>query len=204
MSWVNNYRQASFRNVPFFVENSETTSGRRVVIHEFPKQDNPFPEDMGKQAEKFTLSGYVLGDDYFAQRDALQEALEKKGPGKLVHPYRGTMDVVCLTYRISETVSDGRMAHVTMEFCQAEELGRVVETVNTVRQTQLIKADSYQRVREFFDETYSIAIVPSSEVQKALSSVTEALSLIDDARRTVGAIAQFQRDLITEKAKRLR
>jgi prophage DNA circulation protein len=77
--------------------------------HEYPERDLPYAEDLGRKARVFKITGLVIGPDYMAQRDALLAACEQPGPGTLVHPYHGTMEVVCqaCTYR-EETRAGGR------------------------------------------------------------------------------------------------
>ena len=111
---------ASFRGVPFFVEASERSGGRRVVVHEFPGRDDPFIEDLGGRARKFRIEGYVIGADYVAQRDRLLAALEdEEGPGQLVHPYYGLKTAIGETTSTRETRAEGGWAAISIEFCEA-------------------------------------------------------------------------------------
>jgi prophage DNA circulation protein len=111
---------ASFRGVSFFVEESERSGGRRIVVHEFPLRDKPFVEDLGKRGGKFSITGYVIGDEYLTQKLALQDALEGvAGPGALVHPYHGQLVAICDTYSVHETKSKGGMATFTIAFVEA-------------------------------------------------------------------------------------
>jgi prophage DNA circulation protein len=111
---------ATFRGVPFFVETAARTGGRRTVTHEFPLRDDPFVEDLGRRARVFSVEGYVLGDEYLQQRDALLAALEDTaGPGELVHPYYGVRRAVCSSLSVQETIVDGGMARFALEFTEA-------------------------------------------------------------------------------------
>lgn len=111
---------ASFRSVPFFVDTSDLGGGRRIVVHQFPFRDDPYVEDLGKKARTFRLDGYVLGDDYLTQRDALLSALEDtSGPGKLVHPYYGVLTAICIDVGVSETKSEGGFAKFSLQFAEA-------------------------------------------------------------------------------------
>lgn len=111
---------ASFRGATFFVDAAERSGGRRAVVHEFPLRDDPFVEDLGRRARAFRVDGYVIGDDYLAQRDTLLSALEDTaGPGELVHPYHGVRRAVCISVAVRETRSDGGMATFAIEFAEA-------------------------------------------------------------------------------------
>lgn len=119
MSWRDQLRPASFRGVPFLVERHYAEGGRRAQVHEYPGRDIPYTEDLGRAAGRYDVDGFVLGDDYMAQRDRLADACAKAGPGSLVHPYLGQIDVQCLTWAIEEDVRDGRMARFRLVFAQA-------------------------------------------------------------------------------------
>lgn len=111
---------ASYRGVPFFVLAGELAGGRRTQVHEFPLRDTPVVEDLGRRATRLSVDGYVVGDDYMQQRDALRGALEDAaGAGELVHPYHGVLRVVCDTMRIRETRADGGVATFSLEFVEA-------------------------------------------------------------------------------------
>ncbi len=110
---------ASFRGVQFFVDTSERTGGRRNVLHEYPFRDDPFAEDMGRASRGFQVEGYVFGEDYFTDRDALITALETEGPGELVHPYFGTRQVALAgPFRVRESAREGGIAQFAIEFVE--------------------------------------------------------------------------------------
>ena len=123
MGWKDNLQDASLRGVPFKVDEDEATFGRRVQVHEYPNRDKPFAEDLGRATRRFSVQAYLIGDDFFEQRNRLIEAIEKPGSCTLVHPYYGEMKVtVDDTVRVSHTVSEGRMCRVSFSFIEAGEL----------------------------------------------------------------------------------
>lgn len=111
---------ASFRGVPFLVQDSGRSGGRRAVTSNFPFRDDPFVEDLGRKEQGFRLEGYVLGNSYMAKREALRAALEdKKGPGELRHPYHGVHRAICTDLEIKETQSNGGIAMFSLVFVRA-------------------------------------------------------------------------------------
>jgi len=123
MSWKDNLQEASLRGVPFKVDEDEATFGRRVQVHEYPNRDKPWAEDLGRATRRFSVQAYLIGDDFFEQRNKLIEAIEKPGSCTLVHPYYGEMTVtVDDTVRVSHSVSEGRMCRVSFSFIESGEL----------------------------------------------------------------------------------
>ncbi len=119
-AWRSQLRQATFRGVPFYTWRTESQQGRRSVLHEYPQRDVPYVEDLGRKARGFVLEAYVIGQHYMTARDNLINALEQPGPGTLVHPYRGTLNVALLTpATIIESANEGGMARFMMNFIEA-------------------------------------------------------------------------------------
>ena len=119
-------RQASgcvISRCPFKVEEESAGTGRRVETHEYPNRDKPYTEDLGKVTFRPSITAYVVGDDCFDQRDRLIEALNKPGPGTLVHPTYGELKV-CVDgeVRVSTSKSEGRIVRFDLKFVEAGEL----------------------------------------------------------------------------------
>jgi len=131
-------RQGSFKNAAFHVEHQGRNSGRRTVLHEFPKLDTPWAEDMGRAAVRYQIVGYVIqrwapgpnapqniGNmdwNYDMARDRLIAALESSGPGTLVDPYNnriGPSLFMCERYAVTETRERGGYAQFEMVFVEA-------------------------------------------------------------------------------------
>ena len=123
MAWKDRLVDASFRGVPFKTQDESATAGRRVETHEFVNRDKPYTEDLGKITLRPKITAYVIGDDCYEQRDRLIEALNKPGPGTLVHPAYGEMSV-CVDgeINVSTSSSEGRMVRFDLRFVEAGEL----------------------------------------------------------------------------------
>jgi prophage DNA circulation protein len=119
VSWRDELRQASFRNVAFEVESHELTTGRRVQLHEYPLRDEPYAEDMGRKARRCSIECFLLGADYLTAAAKLEEALLAEGPGTLVHPWLGTRRVAVDEYRRRETTREGGYVKFSITFVEA-------------------------------------------------------------------------------------
>ena len=134
-----------FDGRPFHVEAGSQGGGRRIALHQFPKRDYPYAEDMGRRAIEFVVRGYVVqymfdvqdpsGDpppgmlyrrDYRVARDALQQRLDAGGDGVLTLPNsaRGgpgaplSISVVCTQYRMTEEQRFGGYCVFDMTFVE--------------------------------------------------------------------------------------
>jgi prophage DNA circulation protein len=118
MSWREQMQKGSFRGVPFYTIKSDGQIGRRTVTHEYPNKNEAFVEDLGLKVRSFSLDIFVIGDNYFAERDALEAAFELAGSGELVHPWRGRMTVSVTDCRTSEGIDQGGRQGWSVTFTQ--------------------------------------------------------------------------------------
>jgi prophage DNA circulation protein len=128
---------ASFRGIPFNVEDTDLGAGRRTQVHEYPQRDKPYTEDMGRATRDLSFSAFLVGADYVEQANKLLGALEQSGSGTLVHPWFGSMQVSLVDKaRVSFDSSLGR-ARVQMQFVEAGELAFPMATSSTGAATRL-------------------------------------------------------------------
>lgn len=169
---------ASFRGVPFFVDDSEREGGRRTVPHQFPFRDRPYIDDLGRRMRVFSVEGYVLGEDYVAQRDQLLDALENQaGPGELVHPYHGVRRAICSQLQVRESRLEGRMARFTLEFQEAEDVSTPTEADDAPQRTDASADAVVEASTDELEDSLSVEGQPSF----ALASVTDEVRGVSDA-----------------------
>lgn len=131
--WRDELLPARFDNCLFHVETGAREGGRRIVVHEYPKRDIPYSEDMGRSATTFSVRGYCivyprdLSDDpqmalytrdYRVARDILQERLDRAGPGTLQLPTYRPVKCVCQRYRMTEEQKLGGYVVFDMQFVE--------------------------------------------------------------------------------------
>jgi prophage DNA circulation protein len=182
---------ASFRGVAFLVESAELAGGRRTVKHEYPLRDEPFVEDMGRQARAFTVEGYVLGDDYVSERDSLIDALETEGPGELRHPYFGTRRVIATSFRVRESSADGRMARVSIEFQETPAQAVNPAASSGTAEALTASADAAEEAAgASFEAAYDAADAPLVALTSLESVVEAAQESLDAALSPLVTTAQ--------------
>lgn len=195
MGWRDNLRPASFRGIPFEVTGADQSGGRRSVTHEYPQKDKPFSEDMGRKAREFSITAFVIGDDYMVKRDALFQALEAEGPGELVHPYRGTMQVVVPSFRMSERFEEGRMASFDITFGEDGDLAFPMASVSTGDQVSTSVAKVMGQLSSAFSRHYSKDNIPDWAARQmgddAVGVLTAVRSVISQADTSGSWLSQF-------------
>lgn len=192
MAWRDDYRPGAFRGVPFHLKNSTRTGGRRTVLDEYPLRDEPSTQDMGRKARQFNLSMTVIGKDYMVQRDQLIAALEAFGPGTLMHPFYGEMQVAVLgDYSIEESTEQGGLARITQNF--VEDHGKPLPDNQPVagalvnQSADQVQADA---VAEFEDE-FSVADYAGFVADGAIATLQSATGSVADMGGLLSGSSQF-------------
>ena len=204
MAWRDQLRPASFRGVPFQVDEGEVTGGRRLQVHEYPFRDKPYSEDIGRATRGYSITGFVIGEDCLAQRDALLAACETAGPGTLIDPWLGQIQV-CLREpaRVSHSKAHERVVQFTLIFVEAGDLSYPSVTESTGSAT-LSAADLLRSASlEDFVEKFKTAGVPAfvgddalSFGKQTLSNLKDKLSFLPDFTDAVDGVKDQLADLI--------
>jgi prophage DNA circulation protein len=130
--WRDALLPAAYKNAEFHVEAMSEDNGRRLVVHEFPKKNRPYAEDMGRRAYGYTVRGYCISfmsdtrwplyrRDYRTARDALRAALDEGGGGRLQLPSLPSTIVACDRYRLTEETRFGGYCTFDMVFVEQGE-----------------------------------------------------------------------------------
>lgn len=186
-AWRRQLSRASFRGVPFFVASADTEEGRRGVLHEYPLREAPFVEDLGRKAGEFGLEAIIVGADYFKARDALREALKKPGPGELVHPTLGRMQVALTApFRFVEAlVEGGGMARFSLRFTETAENTQPAAAINTPALVETAAAAAATAAADEFAAAFGVAGAPAFVTEDAAALLAEAAAAIAAARAGV-------------------
>ncbi len=212
MGWrdrLHNGGIATWRGIAFEVESASSKFGRRNVVHEYPKRDKPFVEDLGRAARQFTLRGFIIGDDYAASRTALIAACEEEGSGILVHPYLGPMTVSLQTPAdIGENFKDGRSAKLSFAFIESGEIEFPGIELDTSQGALQAADDLNVAASAEFEDEFVVAAQPGFVVDAAeddLSDLTTRLrgsvdpffSVVDDFAAFSELVDDYAADVST-------
>jgi prophage DNA circulation protein len=174
---MSNLREASFRGVAFDVSKTTLKVGRRVVVFEYPQQDKPFVEDLGKSARTITMTASVSGPDYISRMKRLIAACEKEGKGRLIDPWLGAMTVFPKSLS-APSFSSLNYADITLEFVECGEYKFPTGLLNTSALSKAL-SDTFgsSSLTNFLDKFDSLTL--SETAQKILGSeLTDTLNKI--------------------------
>src|SRR4051812_14693362 len=114
---------ASFRGVEFSVRKHELEVGQRRVIADLPfDSKGAASTDLGRRSRRFKIDAILMGATRESRRDALITAVEAPGPGLLIHPVYGSLNVVVVPpTTIIESTEQGGLTEVTFECVESRE-----------------------------------------------------------------------------------
>ena len=169
--WRDRKQGASFRGVPFLVDTDSVPVGRRTQVHEYPQRDQPFVEDLGRRTRQYKFTGFVIGDDFLAQRDRLLTALDTPGAGELVHPWFGRLTVTAGECELSHARDELGMARFNLVFIDGM-LEFPAQSPNT-RRALAAQAPS---LMDSIKGRFNAAMTPVDLARQRTSAVRSALS----------------------------
>lgn len=199
-AWIKSLNPATFRGVRFGVLGSEARFGRRLALHEYPNRDLAFAEDMGRSTRRFSLVGFLVtdsavygGGDVIEQREKLVAAVEKAGPGLLIHPTYGLLNV---------SIPDGGLAIV-----EKWDEGRYFEFHLTFIETGLrvfssVSASKKSLLEALVDKLGIAALsdfVRSAEaaVSTVFAAIKTVEGVISDALETVESVIDLGSSIVS-------
>lgn len=189
MSWrdrIDSELTGSYGGVEFHVDRSDTTAGRRWLVHEYPRRDRPYAEDMGRQARKWRLELFVAGDDYDVRRNELIAVFDDPGAKMLVHPFLGSFTAVAEDVRLRESSRELGVCTFLVTFTEAGRESYPAVTVDTRREVKRTADVVEEETTRDFAEKWSV----EGLLGWSLVAVERDLAaIVDGINEVVGEVA---------------
>lgn len=171
--------EGSFRGAKFLIrETVSQKGGRRVVKREYPRRDDGGADDLGRRLRERSFSCLVIGSDYIAQRDALIDALDKDGPGELVHPLYGTLQVQIDSWESSEDLSAQGYCSFQISFLPPMETTAPVEKRDTAKASKKAAQGFLDKLKTEFSKAWDAAALGVHDLQTMVAGATQAVNAI--------------------------
>lgn len=201
------YLEASFRDAVFLVESTSDEGGPRNIIHEFPGRQDAYAEPSGMFAKRFNVEAHLIGENFEAQLQALEAALDQPGAGRLNHPHRGTKYVaVDGAYRVQRSTRELGMVRVSITFCEAGPAAEPRVTLDTRADVQAKVLVTYLHVPgknmasfsvrgpDFLSRAATAILAGPRGVTAMLSRINNRINAafghVDDASRAITSFSQ--------------
>lgn len=150
-------RQASFRGVPFWVIGNGGENGRDIAIHNYPLKDSTWVEDLGRSQRRYDLHGFLMGNDQTSLKTMLQIAVEQEGPGLLIHPSLGILNVSVVSYKWREPDYTSNRSDIDISFIEySNPVAGLVSSLTNSFIGELSDAFSGSAVGDFLNDTTNI------------------------------------------------
>ncbi|MGE9985722.1 DNA circularization protein [Desulfovibrio sp. SGI.169] len=175
-SFFSTLRQASFRGVPFEVDDADESGGRRLARHEYPLRDLPFAEDLGRKAGEWRIRAFIVqgrSHDYVQARDALRKALTAYGPATLIHPWLGELTVAVDRFSLRETTSKGGYCEFDIDFVEAGQRENPGAKADTAQAVAASAGNCRQALRQSFAALYAPL---AQELETCLSALNDGMA----------------------------
>jgi prophage DNA circulation protein len=184
MGWKDELHDASFRGVQFECTSVSGAQAKTVAIHQAPYSNDATVEDMGNDARRITINAMFTGDDYLTWRKALEAAIAVTGPGELIHPTEGILQVQVLDHSVNEDAESHDFCSFSINFLvvktEKRELFIPVQTTTELTALDVIEspANQFKKTLEKLkalqpEQFYSVV----KDVRDALQSVRTGLNL---------------------------
>ncbi|WP_422491263.1 DNA circularization protein [Endozoicomonas sp. ALE010] len=198
MTWREHYQQASFRGVPFHTRTHDASGGRNTDSQDSVDQEDANTEDTGRKTRRYSVEAYVVGLDYQWMRDALLAALDQAGPGELVHPYLGVLQVICDSWQLRESADEGGMARFSLTF--TEKGDTVLPRAWTDRASTISQlADQAEAASiEAYADTFSIEEKPDFVARDALEQLASVTDQINQVSARLGGAGSYSSPVISQ------
>lgn len=183
-------RPASFRRVPFEVDNTSIETGRRTQIHEYPQRDQPYSQDLGRSTRRIEFDAFVIGADYLEQANALLGAMEEGGAGTLMHPFFGQLKVNVINCRVSFDKALG-FAHFSLVFVESGELTFPNSAASTAARSRKAAAKLEAASVSWYAKIVSFSGKLKAVAEKITSIANKISSVIEDAQLVYAQTLQF-------------
>jgi prophage DNA circulation protein len=169
----------TFRGVPFSVKGEQgQNGGRRIAKREWPLRENGGADDLVKRLREYTFNAVIVGLDYMTRRDALIAALDAPGPGELVHPNYGTLQIQVETWSSKEDTSNGGSVDFSVTFYPPVTTDAPISTADAAAQTKAAADSAKTGLAGDFADTFDISDLSLHDVQALIDNATNYVNQI--------------------------
>ncbi|MBF0168800.1 MAG: DNA circularization N-terminal domain-containing protein [Alphaproteobacteria bacterium] len=183
-------RLASLAGIKIEVPTRSMSGGRQLHVHEFVQSEEPYIEDLGGKANKFSLDAVLIGADYKTRLDQLLAACAKPGPLEFIDPWGLTIRVHVESWE--QTISQKELGKAVLRLSLVKDgtgaqPSVVTDTSYVTRQASGTAATS---VIEWFADSFSVENNPAALSADPVAAIGNLVSKLSTMARYGTAPAQ--------------
>ena len=192
---------ASYRGVPFFVDNYQQSGLARIVAtKKIPFSDRFVHEDLGGDVPKNSMNIYLVGDDCDEQLQKLKEACRKEGAGEFVHPWLGKFKARISQLSISASKNELGLVKGSITVEQEDEIPNRSVSVSLKLKTK-VDSDKFKKdSKSKFTDRFSALKKVKKKLDEAVEESEAALDSISDGRKSLQEVNEFVNEIGKLKA----
>lgn len=142
MAWENTLQDASFRGVPFDCLTTRDHKDKALAAYEYLYRNGGSADDLGWRPRRITVAAVLYGADYEARLAAFMEALDKPGPGELIHPVFGVIPLAqVVSYEASHRAEAPNSCELAIEFLEVGEPAKFFAEATPRQQAEAVSLD---------------------------------------------------------------
>ena len=205
MAWATDLHDASFRGVQFECTTTNDAVSKALAVKQAPYSNDATIEDVGNNPRNISINAVFSGDDYKTWLDALEAALLETGPGELIHPIYGIMQVNVVDYSVDHTAESVDACTVQIKFIQSKDKKRelfvpvsVPEEIHTedIIETPASALEQYLKQLELLDQNQFFDVV--NNIRNKVNEFRNALNLVKTTIDDVLSPADFVVGLVDD------
>lgn len=185
-------KPASFRGFSFLCpEESVSITGQKYAIHDYPNSGKRYAQPLGPLPPDFEVSATITGDDFLQKALNFERVLKIEGPGQLVLPHQGILNVVALPYGKNYSQKSVGVVTFTLRF-----------TISNANEVPAQASTSKEDVYQSGDETRLSMQNTFQDQYEAPTDRTNVFTSANDYRRSiVNSIQNYTAKTIVQNSK---
>lgn len=206
MSWIDRLPKGRWKGFEFKTDSHESPDGRRLVVHQYPRRDDPDVEDMGaEKGQPYRVNAYFIGPDYDLEVNGFLGKLRQPGADWLVHPYLGDVWVRYWRSSRTERVGEDGFCRLAIDFLPGggqpfePKVDKVDVAISRVRDTQAVIVDQFElqpMAGSVFDDLVADVQSKLDVMRRAIAMATLPLSRANQVMTIINGIKTDVRTLL--------
>lgn len=202
---LENLQEASFRGASFLYKSGTKEFGRKFQSHEYPGRKERFVEDLGELDDKFSITAIITGPNYTQKRDSLEKALRQPGPGQLIHPFYGPIQVSVTGISVDEDLTRLNVATYELSFEKTGTEDKFPQDVVASQPALLNSAQSVSSlIQTYIGTNYFVSPRYPNNYEDAVNHITDISEKFENilaVRTLTGDISSFSNRISNFKEK---